>query len=145
MQLASHVRAAGLAALVVTSLSVAGAIAQLLTTTPSGLGIADVEVGTGKEAQPGKTAHVHYTGWLYARNTKGRQFDTSRGGDPFTFPLGKGHVIAGWDEGVVGMKVGGRRTLLIPAELGYGAEGAGEDIPPNAALIFDVELMDVKD
>jgi FKBP-type peptidyl-prolyl cis-trans isomerase FkpA len=145
MQFVTHLRAAALAVLAIASVPAVGAIAQLLTTTPSGLGIADVEVGTGKEALPGKTAHVHYTGWLYARNTKGRQVDTSRGGDPFSFPVGSGRVIAGWDEGVVGMKVGGRRTLLIPPELGYGAEGAGEDIPSHAALIFDVELMDVRD
>lgn len=145
MLLASYVRAAALCSLVFAGVPLAGAIAQLLTTTPSGLGIADVEVGTGKEAQAGKTAHVHYTGWIYARNTKGREVDTSRGGKPFAFPIGQGRVIAGWDEGVVGMKVGGRRTLLIPAELGYGEAGAGEDIPPNSPLIFDLELIDVVD
>lgn len=145
MKRASRLRAAALAALVLVGVAPGASVAQVLTTTPSGLGIADVEVGTGKEAQAGKTAVVHYTGWLYARNTKGRQFDTSREGEPFSFPVGAGRVIAGWDEGVVGMKVGGRRTLLIPAELGYGAEGAGEDIPPNTPLIFDVELIDVKE
>lgn len=143
--LASHTRAPALAALIVAGWLSAAAFAQVLTTTPSGLGIADVEVGNGKEAKPGATAHVHYTGWLYSRNTKGRQFDTSREGEPFAFKVGNGDVIAGWDEGIVGMKVGGRRTLLIPAELGYGAQGAGDDIPPNTPLIFDVELIDVKD
>jgi FKBP-type peptidyl-prolyl cis-trans isomerase len=143
MSFAARRLAAALAAVVIAAVS--PATAQLLTTTPSGLGIADVQVGTGAEAQPGKTVVVHYTGWLYARNTKGRQFDTSReSGKPFEFLLGEGKVIAGWDEGVVGMKVGGRRTLLIPPELAYGAEGAGDDIPPNSPLIFDVELMDVK-
>ena len=88
---------------------------------------------------------MHYTGWLYARNTKGRQIDTSRDGKPFAFEIGEGKVIAGWDEGIVGMKVGGRRTLLIPPELGYGAEGAGDDIPPNTPLIFDVELVELED
>ena len=145
MTLAWYARTAALGALVFALLTPAGAVAQVLTTTPSGLGIADVEVGTGREAQPGKTVKVHYTGWLYARNTKGRQIDTSRGGQPFAFPLGAGRVIAGWDEGVAGMKVGGRRTLLIPAELAYGQDGAGEDIPPNSPLIFDVELIDVED
>lgn len=143
MQLVQRMLAATLTMLAMAT--VAPATAQVLTTTPSGLGIADVQVGTGAEARPGKTVVVHYTGWLYARNTKGRQVDSSReSGKPFEFPLGAGRVIAGWDEGVVGMKVGGRRTLLIPSELGYGAEGAGEDIPPNSPLIFDVELVDVK-
>jgi FKBP-type peptidyl-prolyl cis-trans isomerase len=142
MQTAS-LRTAALAALLLATMSMSGA--QVLTTTPSGLGIADVEVGTGEEAQPGKTARVHYTGWLYARNTKGRQIDTSRDGKPFAFEIGEGNVVAGWDEGIVGMKVGGRRTLLIPPELGYGAEGAGDDIPPNTPLIFDVELVELQD
>ncbi len=139
----ARLRTAALAALLLATMSMAGA--QVLTTTPAGLGIADVEVGAGEEAQPGKTARVHYTGWLYARNTKGRQIDTSRDGKPFAFEIGEGKVIAGWDEGIVGMKVGGRRTLLIPPELGYGAEGAGDDIPPNTPLIFDVELVELED
>lgn len=114
--------------------------------TPSGLGIADIEVGTGAEPKPGQTAVVHYTGWLYERGTKTGKFDSSVDrGEPFEFPLGQGRVIAGWDEGVASMKVGGRRTLIIPPELGYGAAGAGDAIPPNATLIFDVELLNVKD
>lgn len=114
--------------------------------TPSGLGVADIEVGTGAEPKPGQTAVVHYTGWLYERGTKVGKFDSSVDrGQPFEFPLGQGRVIAGWDEGVASMKVGGRRTLIIPPELGYGADGAGDAIPPNATLIFDVELLDVKD
>ncbi len=114
--------------------------------TPSGLGIADIEVGTGAEPKPGQTAVVHYTGWLYERGTKTGKFDSSVDrGEPFAFPVGKGRVIAGWDEGVATMKVGGRRTLIIPPELGYGERGAGDAIPPNATLIFDVELLEVKD
>jgi FKBP-type peptidyl-prolyl cis-trans isomerase FkpA len=106
----------------------------------------DTVVGKGKVAAPGSTVTVHYTGWLYspkAPKQHGQQFDSSVGGEPFSFPLGAGMVIKGWDQGVAGMKVGGKRTLVIPAELGYGARGAGP-IPPNANLIFDVELLDVK-
>jgi len=108
----------------------------------------DVKQGTGAEAQPGKTAVVHYTGWLYdpaQPGGKGSKFDSSVDRkQPFDFPLGGGRVIRGWDEGVVGMKVGGQRTLIIPPDMGYGARGAGGVIPPNATLIFDVELLDVK-
>ena len=108
----------------------------------------DSKVGTGGEATTGKLVDVHYTGWLYdpaAPNNKGTKFDSSRDrGQKFSFPLGAGRVIQGWDQGVVGMKIGGQRTLIIPAELGYGARGAGGAIPPNAALIFDVELLDVR-
>lgn len=107
----------------------------------------DVKVGTGKEAIAGNTVVVHYTGWLYdplGNKEHGTQFDSSRGKSPFSFPLGASRVIKGWDQGVAGMKVGGQRTLIIPAELGYGARGAGGIIPPNASLIFDVELLDVK-
>ncbi len=113
-----------------------------------GLKMTDVKEGTGAEATAGKTVVVHYTGWLYdesATDHKGKKFDSSRDrGDPFDFPLGAGHVIKGWDQGVAGMKVGGQRTLVIPPELGYGARGAGGVIPPNATLVFDVELLDVK-
>lgn len=109
--------------------------------------VIDQKVGSGAEAKPGTTVTVHYTGWLYndqAKEKHGKQFDSSRDhGQPFSFPLGAGRVIAGWDQGVAGMKVGGKRTLLIPAELGYGARGAGGDIPPNASLVFDVELLGV--
>ena len=110
--------------------------------------IIDNKVGAGKEAAAGNTVSVHYTGWLYrplAKNSRGKQFDSSVGRGPFDFPLGKGMVIKGWDQGVAGMKVGGKRTLIIPGELAYGPRGAGNgDIPPNSALIFDVELLDVK-
>lgn len=108
----------------------------------------DVKPGTGAEAVSGKPVLVHYTGWLHdpaAPEGKGRKFDSSRDrGVPFGFFLGAGRVIKGWDEGVAGMKVGGQRTLVIPPSLGYGERGAGNVIPPNATLIFDVELVDVK-
>ncbi|MEE9309706.1 MAG: FKBP-type peptidyl-prolyl cis-trans isomerase [Cocleimonas sp.] len=114
----------------------------------SSLIIDDVKVGTGAVATAGQTVSVHYTGWLYdakAANKHGKQFDSSRTrGTPFQFPLGGGRVIKGWDQGVAGMKIGGQRTLTIPSAMGYGARGAGGDIPPNAVLIFDVELIGVK-
>jgi FKBP-type peptidyl-prolyl cis-trans isomerase FkpA len=106
----------------------------------------DTVAGTGKEALAGTTAVVNYTGWLYqpaAEQQRGAQFDSSIGRDPFSFQLGAGQVIPGWDEGVQGMKVGGKRTLIVPASMGYGAGGAGP-IPPNATLIFEVELLDVR-
>jgi len=110
------------------------------TTTSSGLQYWDIVVGTGATAAPGSTVKVHYTGFL----TTGEKFDSSRDrGEPFSFPLGAGQVIKGWDEGVAGMKVGGQRQLRIPPQLGYGAAGAGGAIPPNATLIFDVELLEV--
>ncbi|WP_218242887.1 FKBP-type peptidyl-prolyl cis-trans isomerase [Comamonas fluminis] len=113
-------------------------------TTASGLQYEDTVVGEGAEAQAGKNVTVHYTGWLYNNGVQGAKFDSSKDrNDPFVFPLGAGMVIKGWDEGVQGMKVGGQRTLLIPAELGYGARGAGGVIPPNATLKFDVELLAV--
>jgi FKBP-type peptidyl-prolyl cis-trans isomerase FkpA len=108
----------------------------------------DVRPGTGAEAVAGRTVTVHYTGWLYDPSrpeNKGTKFDSSRDrNEPFSFGLGGGEVIRGWDEGVAGMKVGGQRTLTIPATMGYGARGAGGVIPPNATLLFDVELLDVK-
>jgi FKBP-type peptidyl-prolyl cis-trans isomerase FkpA len=114
------------------------------STTPSGLQIEDVKVGSGAEAKGGSNVLVHYTGWLYQDNTKGTKFDSSKDrGQPFSFPLGAGHVIKGWDEGVAGMKIGGTRNLVIPPELGYGARGAGGVIPGNATLIFEVELLGV--
>lgn len=108
----------------------------------------DVKIGTGEEAVVGKMVEVHYTGWLYdpaAPDKKGAKFDSSRDrGTPFSFLLGAGRVIKGWDRGVAGMKVGGQRTLTIPAEMAYGTRGAGNVIPPNAALIFDVELLGLR-
>lgn len=108
----------------------------------------DQKLGDGVEATPGKMVTVHYTGWLYdgtAPENKGRKFDSSRDrNDPFAFRLGAGQVIRGWDEGVAGMKVGGSRTLIIPPQMGYGSRGAGGVIPPNATLVFDVELLGVK-
>jgi FKBP-type peptidyl-prolyl cis-trans isomerase FkpA len=110
------------------------------TTTPSGLTIEDVTVGSGAVAAAGQKVKVHYTGWL----TNGTKFDSSKDrGDPFEFPLGGGRVIKGWDEGVQGMKIGGTRKLTIPPALGYGARGAGGVIPPNATLVFEVELLGV--
>jgi FKBP-type peptidyl-prolyl cis-trans isomerase FkpA len=106
----------------------------------------DTQAGTGKEAVAGTTAVVNYTGWLYepkAEQQHGAQFDSSIGREPFSFSLGAGQVIKGWDDGVQGMKVGGKRTLIVPAAMGYGEGGAGP-IPPNATLIFDVELLDVR-
>ena len=104
----------------------------------SDLQVEDVVVGTGAEATPGQTVSVHYTGWL----TNGTKFDSSVDrGQPFVFPLGAGRVIKGWDVGVTGMKIGGKRKLTIPPEMGYGARGAGGVIPPNATLVFDVELL----
>ncbi len=108
----------------------------------------DRTVGAGVEATPGKMVSVHYTGWIYdpaAAEGRGKKFDSSLDrGQPFSFPLGGGMVIRGWDEGVAGMRIGGKRTLVIPAEMGYGARGAGGVIPPNATLIFDVELLGVR-
>jgi FKBP-type peptidyl-prolyl cis-trans isomerase len=109
-------------------------------TTPSGLTIEELVVGSGAAAAAGQNVSVHYTGWL----TNGTKFDSSKDrGDPFVFPLGRGHVIKGWDEGVAGMKVGGKRKLTIPSALGYGSRGAGGVIPPNATLVFEVELLAV--
>lgn len=110
-------------------------------TMPSGLKYVDQAVGTGDVAVAGKTVSVHYTGWL----ENGKKFDSSVDrGEPFSFPLGAGRVIKGWDEGVQGMKVGGKRKLTIPSDLGYGSRGAGGVIPPNATLIFDVELLGIR-
>lgn len=112
-----------------------------MTTTPTGLKIQDVKVGEGAEATSGSTAVVHYTGWL----TDGKKFDSSRDrGRPFDFQIGAGQVIPGWDQGVAGMKVGGQRKLVIPADLGYGEMGAPPVIPPGATLVFDVELLEVR-
>jgi peptidylprolyl isomerase len=114
-------------------------------TTASGLQITDTRVGTGASPKTGQICVMHYTGWLHQNGAKGAKFDSSLDrGQPFEFPIGTGRVIKGWDEGVAGMKVGGKRTLVIPPDLGYGARGAGGVIPPNATLIFEVELLDIK-
>jgi FKBP-type peptidyl-prolyl cis-trans isomerase len=114
-------------------------------TTPSGLKYIDHRAGTGDEAVKGATVEVHYTGWLYENGARGSKFDSSKDrNEPFRFPLGAGRVIKGWDEGVAGMKVGGKRELIVPPDLGYGAQGAGGGlIPPNATLVFEVELLRV--
>ncbi len=115
-----------------------------METTSSGLQFEDTVMGSGAEAARGNFVSVHYTGWLYANGVAGAKFDSSKDrGDPFQFSLGGGQVIKGWDEGVAGMKVGGTRRLVIPPELGYGARGAGGVIPPNATLLFEVELLEV--
>jgi peptidylprolyl isomerase len=116
-----------------------------VVTTPTGLKYEDHKAGTGAEAVKGRVVSVHYTGWLDEKGAKGKKFDSSRDrGMPIEFPLGMGKVIPGWEEGISGMKVGGTRTLLIPSKLGYGTRGAGDAIPPNSDLIFDVELVGVK-
>jgi len=146
-----HSSAAALAAALALGL---GSAAQAATPAPAAaapraalaLQKTDVVTGSGKAATPGATVSVHYTAWLYAPKATrqhGARFDSSEGGAPFTFKLGAGQVIKGWDQGLAGMKVGGRRTLVVPAALGYGAQGAGP-IPPNANLIFDITLVDVK-
>ena len=112
---------------------------------PDGLRIIDVKPGTGPVPQAGQTVTVNYTGWLYVDGKKGKKFDSSLDrNQPFSFTLGQGQVIKGWDEGLATMHVGGKRTLIIPPDLGYGADGAGADIPPGATLIFDVDLLSVK-
>jgi peptidylprolyl isomerase len=116
-----------------------------MTVSASGLSHEDTLVGTGASPAPGQTCVMHYTGWLWVDGQKGAKFDSSVDrGRPFSFPLGAGRVIKGWDEGVASMKIGGKRTLLIPPELGYGARGAGGAIPPNATLLFEVELLEVR-
>ena len=109
------------------------------------LQITDIKLGTGASPRLGAICVMHYTGWLYENGAKGKKFDSSVDrGQPFEFPVGAGRVIRGWDEGVATMKVGGKRTLIVPPEMGYGARGAGGVIPPNATLMFDVELLGVK-
>ena len=140
--------AIALAAVTLSVVSPTAAMAQTpgkAMTTASGLQIIDSKVGTGAMPKTGQICVVHYTGWLYENGQKGKKFDSSVDrNDPLEFPVGQRKVIAGWDEGVASMKVGGKRTLIIPPELGYGARGAGGVIPPNATLIFDVELLNVK-
>ncbi len=119
--------------------------ASKMIKTPSGLQYEDTVVGTGASPKTGQTCVMHYTGWLWENEAKGKKFDSSvDSGKPFEFQIGRGMVIKGWDEGVATMKVGGKRTLLIPASLGYGTRGAGGVIPPNATLVFDVELLGIK-
>jgi peptidylprolyl isomerase len=116
-----------------------------MTKTPSGLEYEDTVVGTGASPKTGQTCVMHYTGWLFENKTKGKKFDSSVDrGQPFEFPIGQGRVIQGWDEGVATMKIGGKRTLVIPPSIGYGARGAGAVIPPNATLLFEVELLGLK-
>jgi peptidylprolyl isomerase len=135
---------AGIVALDSSTTATAQAIGTTMTTS-SGLQITDSKIGTGATPKPGQICVMHYTGWLYQGGAKGQKFDSSVDrGQPFEFPIGRQRVIAGWDEGVASMKVGGKRTLVIPPALGYGARGAGGVIPPNATLIFEVELLDVK-
>jgi FKBP-type peptidyl-prolyl cis-trans isomerase len=115
------------------------------TLTADGLKYIDTKPGTGASPKIGQNVAVHYTGWLYVNGAKGKKFDSSRDrGEPIVFPLGNGQVIKGWDEGIETMKVGGKRTLIIPPELGYGARAMGNAIPANSWLIFDVELVGVK-
>jgi len=130
---------------VVTLAMSAAFSAENFVTMASGVQYHDEVVGTGPEPQPGQTVTVHYTGWLYEDGQKGTKFDSSLDRNrPFSFVLGAGQVIAGWDAGVATMHIGGKRTLIIPAQLGYGDRGAGGVIPPGATLIFDVELLGVK-
>jgi len=132
---------AGLAAAIATRAQAQGKA----MTTASGLQIIDTKEGAGPSPKPGQTCVMHYTGWLYENGQKGSKFDSSVDRrEPFEFPIGQGRVIKGWDEGVASMKVGGKRTLIIPPALGYGSRGAGGVIPPNATLMFDVELLAVK-
>ena len=141
-----------IAIVLIAAFAPAAAFAQTLAqtagkpmTTASGLQIIDSKVGAGASPKSGQTCVMHYTGWLYENGQKGKKFDSSVDrNEPFEFPIGQRRVIAGWDEGVASMKVGGKRTLIIPPELGYGARGAGGVIPPNATLMFDVELLAVK-
>ena len=129
----------------VSPLGRAFAAANQVIEMPNGLKYTDTKTGDGATATSGNKVSVHYTGWVYNNGAKGTKFDSSVDrGQPFQFTLGAHQVIAGWDEGVAGMRVGGRRTLIIPPELGYGARGAGGVIPPNATLMFDVELLGVQ-
>ncbi|MDR4307848.1 FKBP-type peptidyl-prolyl cis-trans isomerase [Chelatococcus sambhunathii] len=139
-------RRSALAALCIAAFAATSPLtAAEVKTMSNGLKYVDVASGSGPEAKAGQRVEVHYTGWLDQGGQKGKKFDSSVDrNEPFSFSLGAGEVIRGWDEGVAGMKVGGKRTLIIPADLGYGARGAGGVIPPNATLIFDVELLGVK-
>ncbi len=151
MFLARYARSAMLMAVTLIAVALPAGAASAQTppgaaiVLPGGTRATDSTIGTGTEAQPGRYISVHYTGWLYSDGGRGKKFDSSRDrGQPFGFVLGAGDVIQGWDEGFAGMKVGGKRTLIIPSEAGYGMRGAGDDIPPGATLIFDVELLGVE-
>jgi peptidylprolyl isomerase len=144
IQTALAAMAAAASTSIVSTLALAQTAGKPMTTA-SGLQIIDSNVGTGASPKPGQTCVMHYTGWFYENGQKGKKFDSSVDrNEPFEFPIGQRRVIAGWDEGVSTMKVGGKRTLIIPPALGYGARGAGGVIPPNATLMFDVELLAVK-
>ena len=145
-RLGALIAAAFLVTMAAAFVTVAPASAQNVVTTSSGLKIIDTKPGTGASPKSGQTCVMHYTGWLYENGAKGKKFDSSVDrGQPFEFKIGQHQVIAGWDEGVASMKVGGKRTLIIPPALGYGATGAGNGlIPPNATLLFDVELLAIK-
>ena len=137
-------KSVGMTPLLIAPIMIVAAAAPQ-TVLPGGTRVAEVKAGTGALAEPGKAVAVHYTGWLYIDGGKGAKFDSSRDrGQPFVFTLGLGEVILGWDEGVAGMKVGGKRTLIVPPAAGYGDNGAGDTIPPGATLIFDVELLAVQ-
>jgi peptidylprolyl isomerase len=137
--------AAGAALIGPPSATAADPKEKKLTTTESGLQYRDIKQGTGAQPQAGNTVVVHYTGWLWEDGKKGDKFDSSVDrGQKFSFPIGQGRVIKGWDEGVATMKVGGKRELIIPPDLAYGSRGAGGVIPPNATLMFEVELFDVR-
>jgi peptidylprolyl isomerase len=141
---AAAIALAAIGATIMTDPSDAQSAAKPVTTS-TGLQIIDTKPGTGASPKTGQTVTVHYTGWLYENGARGKKFDSSVDrNEPFEFPIGQGRVIRGWDEGVGTMKIGGKRTLIIPPALGYGARGAGGAIPPNATLIFDVELLGVK-
>ena len=149
--LRKRTRLAGAAAAALALFTLAGplpaaeGVPAKMTELPDGLKYADTKIGDGPAARTDHKVRVHYTGWLLENGGKGKKFDSSLDrGQPFAFTLGTGQVIRGWDEGVAGMKVGGKRTLEIPPDLGYGARGAGGVIPPNAMLIFDVELLAVE-
>ena len=137
--------AAAIAAGLLVPAVVPSAHAASTVTLPDNLKIIDTKPGKGAQPQAGQTVTVNYTGWLYEKGKKGKKFDSSLDrSEPFSFPLGQGQVIKGWDEGVATMKVGGKRTLIIPPDLAYGDSGAGDDIPPGATLIFDIDLLGVK-
>lgn len=146
MMRARHICAAMVAALLAgTSPAMAAPAPATVVVQSNGVRVVDTKIGTGTEAQTGSLVVVHYTGWLYQDGAKGAQFDTSRErGHPFVFNLGGGEVIEGWDTGLVGMKVGGQRTLIIPPAAGYGERGAGGVIGPNATLLFEIELLEVQ-